>query len=335
MTIPALPGSPFNHRQIPERNRSMLILRNLLAAALMLLSIGAGAASAGQISSLVVFGDSLSDVGDAYLGTGGAIPPSPPYFAGRFSNGPIWIDHLAAGLGLTSPTPFLAGGQNFAFGSADSGTGFNVSGAPNLLTQVFLYGQTLSGGPADPNSLYVIWAGSNDYLNGQTNPLIPSSNVASAVGALASLGATQFMVLNLPPLGMIPQSIANPNPIVAPTLDALSVAHNTLLAQQLTALDAALPITIYQPNIFDLYRSIQADPAAYGFTNITTGALLDGNLAATGYMFWDAEHPTAAAHALIGERALEAVPEPSTLALATVGLVLCAGCTGFGAKRKR
>jgi len=312
----------------------MLILRNLSAAVLILFSLGSGAASAGQFSSLVVFGDSLSDVGNAYLGTGGAIPASPPYFAGRFSNGPIWIDHLAAGLGLVSPDPYLAGGQNFAFGSADSGAGFNASGAPNLLTQVGLYGLTLAGGPADPHSLYVIWAGSNDYLNGQTNPLIPSSNVANAVAGLASLGAKQFMVLNLPPLGTIPQSIADPNPVVAPTLNALSAAHNALLAQQLNALDAALPITIYQPDVFGLYGRIQADPATYGFTNITTGALLDGNPAATGYMFWDEEHPTAATHALIAEAAIEAIPEPSTLALSATGLVLCAAYAGFGGKRR-
>jgi len=313
----------------------MLSLRKLSALVLILLSLGAGAARAGQISSLVVFGDSLSDVGNAFIGTGGAIPPSPPYFSGRFSNGPIWIDVLAARLGVASPAPFLAGGQNFAFGSADSGAGFAASGAPNLLTQVALYGQTLVGGSADPNSLYVIWAGANDYLNGQTNPLIPSSNVASAVAALANLGATQFMVLNLPPLGTIPQSIASLDPTVVPTLNALSAANNALLAQQLTALDAALPITIYRPNIFGLYQSIQADPAAFGFTNITTGALLDGNLAATGYMFWDGEHPTAAAGVLIAESALRAIPEPSTFALATVGLVLCAGYARFGKRNLR
>ena len=29
------------------------------------------------------------------------LPPSPPYFEGRYSNGPIWIDYLAEDLGIT------------------------------------------------------------------------------------------------------------------------------------------------------------------------------------------------------------------------------------------
>ena len=37
---------------------------------------------------IVVFGDSLSDNGNQYKNTGQ--PPSPPYYNGRFSNGPTW-----------------------------------------------------------------------------------------------------------------------------------------------------------------------------------------------------------------------------------------------------
>ena len=72
-------------------------------------------AHAGPYSAIYAFGDSLSDVGNVFLGTGGA-EPAPPYFAGRFSNGPIWLDYLAAQLGTGPMIPSLQGGTDYAFG---------------------------------------------------------------------------------------------------------------------------------------------------------------------------------------------------------------------------
>ena len=57
-------------------------------------------AVAANFAELYVFGDSLSDTGNTFDFTAGNIPPTPPYFPGRFSNGLIWIDYLAEYLGL-------------------------------------------------------------------------------------------------------------------------------------------------------------------------------------------------------------------------------------------
>src|SRR3954468_5021943 len=57
--------------------------------------------SASAFEHLVVFGDSLSDTGNA----------------GRFSNGPVWVEYLADRLGLTL-SPSQRGGSNFAVGGA-------------------------------------------------------------------------------------------------------------------------------------------------------------------------------------------------------------------------
>ena len=83
-------------------------------------------AQAGPYSDLIIFGDSLSDTGNVFIVTGGALPSQSagPYAGGRFSNGPLWVETLANGLGLpTSASPFLVGGNNYAFAGAKTGVG--------------------------------------------------------------------------------------------------------------------------------------------------------------------------------------------------------------------
>ncbi|MCY2967165.1 MAG: SGNH/GDSL hydrolase family protein [Planctomycetota bacterium] len=272
-------------------------------------------AQAGPFSSIIAFGDSTTDTGNVFLGSGMTVPPSPPYFAGRFSNGPNWLDQFSAATGAGPAIPVLAGGNNYAFGAARSGSGLVLGLIPNVQTQVGGYlSSTL--GVADPNALYVIWAGSNDYIgDGQTDPNIPTTNIAASVQALASAGATQFMVMNLAPLGETPASISNLNPLQRAALDQLTIEHNQLLKQKLDLLDTLLPITIYRPNIYQLFQNVASNPLAYGFTDITHSSLADSNFTGAGYLFWDDLHPTTLGHSYIAGVAIASIPEPSTLVL--------------------
>src|SRR6266536_3488274 len=101
-------------------------LRQILMATTMVLglSLVPVLAAAGPFREVLVFGDSLSDTGNVLAVTepvlAEAIPISPPYFQGRFSNGPVWVDILAERLDLPL-RPFLQGGTNFAFGGAQIG----------------------------------------------------------------------------------------------------------------------------------------------------------------------------------------------------------------------
>ena len=61
-------------------------------------------AIAASFTEMYIFGDSLSDTGNIFDFTAGNIPPSPPFFEGRFSNRLIWIDYLAEDLGLNPIT---------------------------------------------------------------------------------------------------------------------------------------------------------------------------------------------------------------------------------------
>ncbi len=76
----------------------------------------------GAVSAVYAFGDSLSDAGNVSLGTLGALPVSSIYSDGRFSNGNVWVQDLAQNLGLPPVAPSLAGGTDFAYGGAETGT---------------------------------------------------------------------------------------------------------------------------------------------------------------------------------------------------------------------
>ncbi len=62
-----------------------------------------------MLNQIYIFGESLSDSGNIFtvstaasqlLPTISIAPPSPPYFQGRFADGPIWVDEIAQYLNL-------------------------------------------------------------------------------------------------------------------------------------------------------------------------------------------------------------------------------------------
>lgn len=83
---------------------------------------------------------------------------------------------------------------------------------------------------------------------------------------------------------------------------------------------SSLGIELAMADIFDTFQQVHANPGAFGFTNVSDGAYLVGDFAANGYLYWDDIHPSAAAHALMAQRALAALPEPSALVLMGLGV---------------
>lgn len=331
--------------------------KQLVAVGFVLLSITLPLkASATTFTKLFVFGDSLSDPGNVFNATKAlgdptkVLPASPPYFDGRFSNGRVWAEYFGDELGL-SPAPVTALGNqppndgiNFAFGG--STTGENNAIAPDvptgILTQVDLFTEPLEtfNQKADPNALYAVWGGGNDYLFGNNvDPAVPIANLTNAVKSLADVGAKNIMVFNLPDLGQLPSTRINPT--VSAGLSTLSALHNSGLNATLAGFQQP-GLNIIPVDVDSLVREIQANPGKYGFKDATNSCLVgDFSAIAAGtatlcnnpddFAFFDGVHPSTRVHNLIAQAALSkvnysatSVPEPSVgiglFALGAIGV---------------
>ena len=300
----------------------------------------AQAAYAAPYSAVVAFGDSLSDNGNFYAASAALVAaevlpgqlPQAPYFEGRFSNGPVAVEVMAQRLGIP-----LVG---LAYGGAGTGPS-NLQAPPELgplnttglLSQVggFVAAQ---GGAADLSALYLVWAGTNDFILGdlsQVGVIITQAvtNLNTAVGALYGAGARHFLLPLMPDLGLTPQAIAAGSDIAA-ALSAISAAFNDALGGSYLALLGLLPGAEF--TVFDTVaaqRGLVASAAAFGITN-TTGGCFSGFVGEPGdvcddpssYLFWDRQHPTALVHRILGEQFAAAVPAPSALALTLLALAL-------------
>ncbi|EXI74801.1 MAG TPA: SGNH/GDSL hydrolase family protein [Candidatus Accumulibacter phosphatis] len=281
-------------------------LRQRLATSLFAFGALLGSAQASMYSDLVFFGDSLSDTGNVLsLTTAFSPPPFPSFPAapGRFSNGPVWTEHLAQGLGLAgnaAPSNLLfagapgvipigaQGGQNFSFGGARTGLDGSAGPTTGLSGQLIAWNGSVFNPAtgltraADPGALYVVLAGANDLRDARTaNPgatagdaaartaaaQLTAGNVSNAIGLLAQAGARHFLVSSLPDLGLTPEATTLGN--VAASTD-VTLKFNAALAAAMAALDAlflgqaGIDLDIRALDFFGLSNSIHQDAVGTG-----------------------------------------------------------------------
>jgi len=314
-------------------------MKTSIAAAALAAGLGASPASA--FTTIYAFGDSLSDVGNVYTALG---VPAAPYYQGRFSNGPNWVDDLSTDLGLGAVTPSLTGGNDFAVGGAQTGPTPVNSGSPiDLDGQVALFTSlhSLPGSSPKSGALYTLDIGANDIMNALgtygasdatdltafLNQAV--SNTVAAVDGLFKDGAQDLLYYEVPDLSVVP-AFAN----YGSEAGTLAKDFNEDVLADFAPLESQ-GLTVFDVPIFNALDQIVADPTRYGFTNVTTPCF-SGSFDTAGtecsnpnqYLFWDQEHPTAAAHALTAEVAYDVlegdpiavgVPEPSTWALMLTG----------------
>jgi len=280
----------------------------------------------------VVFGDSLSDIGNSFVATGGAAPPGPlapvgsplrgdygqtfdgtgAIFLGRFTDGQNWVDYFSGlaeqfHVDISPITAWLRDPNNdsatdFAVGGSTSGVLNVINRAlPSFPDQItaYLNGTGLKNAA---NDLCVIWIGANDF-GAKMKPLKTVANIKDAIAQLSAVGAKNFFVITIPDLALTPQvKAAGGATILAAT--QFVVTTNVLLAVELPRFALTHQIRIDLVDINSIFVPVVYQPARFGFTDSSKFAyeppngplLVKDN--PNNYVFWDGFHPTTKVHGL-------------------------------------
>lgn len=259
-----------------------------LSLATGLLCVDAPRASA--FDALVIFGDSLSDTGNA----------------GRFSNGSVWVEGLAERLAL-SARPSNAGGANYAIGGARLNPASGPSSLPAQLAR-HLQAPREAG-----HVLHVVYGGGNDLIAAALDPAgaravdAAASALADMLTALAERGATDILVPNLPDVGMTPAARGRPTAALAHAA-GLTRRFNARLDTMLTEIEGRFPVRLHRLDVYAMAERARRDPSSFGFANVTTPCAYLPSC--EGHLFWDGVHPTAQAHARLAEAAAQLFSVP-------------------------
>ncbi|MGE8178504.1 esterase EstP [Pseudomonas fluorescens] len=319
-----------------------------LASCVLAMACAQAVAAPAPYTKFIVFGDSLNDAGQF------ADPGGPAGSTLRFTNrvGPTYMDgsgevkaanstqllggklgfspdQTAASTSAVRASEGLPDGNNWATG------GFRTDQILDSITTSSDTGERSrpgylpsNGFRADPNALYYLSGGGNDFLQGRVTNLDQASAAAdrlvTSVQTLQQAGARYIMVWLLPDIGLTPA--INGSPFQAFT-SQLSAQFNTELVSQLQHVDAeVIPL-----NIPVLLKETFANPAQFGLAT-------DQNLTATCFsgdgctenakyginsatpdptklIYNDSVHPTEAGQRLIADYAYSILAAPWELTL--------------------
>lgn len=328
-------------------------------------------ASALTISSLTFFGDSNVDIGRAASPEtydGDDILPPPNTVGGRSSDGPIIPEYLSDRLGVEQ--------LNFGWGGAQSGR-YNIIGdaavETGLQQQIDEFEARLGGDRADPNALYVLWAGSNDLVGSFSTPDLTfealdksdegdvkdtatrvRQNLTQAVTDLDELGAQNTIVANrttrpvlsdsaapweLPDLDPEAEGVQNPE-----LNDASGNYLNTILADLVPELDASLASSVSLFDVDGFIRDIIASSGENGFLSYSDDpsqyCINQPDADCSDIINYDGAHKTSAVHSIlagdfIDTFDLEGAAAPAPVPLPASGVLLFAAMGGLAAVRKQ
>ena len=292
-----------------------------------------------NFSDVVVFGDSLSDSGNA-----GGLRALPPGSSFTTNPDPVWSEIVAETFGASGMNS-IPGGSNYAFAGAcvNPATPCEQNLPPTVTEQIEQY-FLRSDGRADPNALYAIWGGGNDVadsagndpLNAARHTVMAASVNVQQIRRLQAAGARHVVVFNLPDISKTPYA-GNQGPLVQGALAQLVAAYNEgLHAGIRESEDGIVPI-----NVFAFANEIVENPGTYGFLNATGTACGEPDAASAvsiacgpqgsgypvtyeaganqQYLFADRSHPSGAMHAMVASLVTSTLAAPVQVSLAGEG----------------
>eukprot|EP01018_Ginkgo_biloba_P004758 Gb_24155 [translate_table: standard] len=299
-----------------------------------------------KVTALIVFGDSTADPGNNdrlsstfksnFLPYGRDFIDHKP--TGRFCNGKLTTDFIAAGLGLKETLPAFLDPQlkpadlltGVSFASA--ATGYDnltakISSVIPLWKQVQYFkhyrvqlANAFEEGSSPFHSIKIFFSKSvpvslRFYLSIYLSIYI---YILKILAELYKLGARRFAVLGLPPLGCLPieRTLQQPTrSICVGTLNQVATSFNTKLEAMLYALNKDLPrLKLVYVDIYNVLFDAVHNPGKYGFEISMRGCCGTGLIEyglmckssstcsdGSKYVFWDAIHPTEKMYSIIAK----------------------------------
>ena len=256
--------------------------------------VGLPLAAAPPYDAIYAFGDSLTDTGRE---------PAEPvlHYDGRWSNGPLWVEYLSVRFGF----PYNAS-NNLAHSGAQ---------CDDTYQQVTNFVATTDVS----ESLFVVWAGGNDFLQEYDKHWFDDSgwdqqvaysvgNLSNAVVNLYAKGARFILVPNTVDVTEIPAMNYLLN-YLRDYLRSKVQQFNSQLATALNSLQGNYPaLKLFRCDIYGSVNFLLHNANTFGFTQteidaLTHVTLLDKSFDGPGanYVFWDPIHPTTKAHAIIAD----------------------------------
>ncbi|WP_268798271.1 esterase EstP [Pseudomonas huanghezhanensis] len=329
------------------------------AACLLTLACSSATAASSPYSTMVVFGDSLADAGQ-FPDVGG-----PQGATLRFTNrtGPAYRNGSGEIYGLNSSTLLggmlgvapgdlasstspvrqalgLGDGNNWAVGGdrtdqileaittqSQVATTDSTTGIETVLRERPGY-LVANNFQADPNALYYLTGGGNDFLQGRVlsagQAVAAANNLANGAQALQQAGARYIMVWLLPDIGLTPAVFGTP-------LQQPSTLLSGVFNQQLIARLSQVDAQIIPLNVPGLLSEVVADPARYRLAanqnlvstcfsgnscreNATFG-INSATPDPTKLLFNDGVHPTVAGQLLIADYGYSILSAPWEITL--------------------
>ena len=280
-------------------------IRRAAAAVVLASSLGFPANAATlPYSEFHAFGDSLTDNGNAYDLSFGFAPETPPYYRGRFSDGPIWYDRVARVFRKQG-----AKTRNYAIGGARAATNFDF--IPDLRAQRRLFRARAN---PEPSALAAVFGGGNDLLARigrarlKRNVREAADAVVATAASLHRNGIDTTLVFNLPNFADIPR-YADSSPLRREQAASASARFNRRLARGVADLRAS-GRDVIEVDTFGLFADVVANPGAYGIDNLTRPCLEDGRNRCTEQearrtAFFDKIHPSGTLHRILGDHVLD------------------------------
>lgn len=262
--------------------------RVLILTAVMVGFVLVGKASeVSACDKIVAFGDSLSDNG-----------PADGYGFGVWTNGEVWLEYLADEMYAELEDRALGGAK-----TSGHEQGYDIYG---LDWQVETYLDELPQGANLRDTLFVVWAGGNDFLfmepGADPGVVIRDAveNIRLAVESLVNAGARNVLVMNLPNLGVAP--FFSGDPAAAAGASYLAQTFNALLKQDMCSFtELYRRVHFHMVDTYALLDYVVANKELFGFMNVTGYG--DETNDWDGYLFWDPIHPTTATHEIVAAAA--------------------------------